>query len=254
MKSGKYDYYVRYDTPIPTTPLTEIIATGWDDCHSSDDECSPGRVVVKVVETTSDDSESDSTLIYPEPISIQQRYPEESEEVAPRRPVYYKRGLYWHRDDSSTSSEYDAEEVEEGASESTPEWLNPFYTPPEIISPLTEAKPSNLEYPMFHKFKGAMDQLVFPSTAPCGAYNPPEETMVGPPVYPPASGTSSYTPGASYPPIRRNFQGGFGKPLLLYLLDDRLKIGLQNGSYYCCCLEGVGLMHNTKGIISISKV
>ena len=35
--------------------------------------------------------------------------------------------------------------------------------------------------------------------------------MVGPPVYPPASGTSSYTPSASYPPIRRNFQGGFGE-------------------------------------------
>ena len=143
--------------------------------------------------TTSDDSESDSTPIYPELISIQQRYLEEREKVRPRRPAYYNRGLYWHRDDSSTSYGFDTEEVEEGFSESTPKWLNRFHTPQEIISPLTEAKPSNLEYPMFHKFKGAMDQLVFLSTASSGAYNPPEETMVGPPVYPPASGTSSYT-------------------------------------------------------------
>ena len=70
MKSGKYDYYVTYDTPIPTTPLIEIIATGWDDGYSSDDECSPGRVVVQVVETTNDDSEFDYIPIYPEPISI----------------------------------------------------------------------------------------------------------------------------------------------------------------------------------------
>nr|GFB92820.1 hypothetical protein [Tanacetum cinerariifolium] len=35
--SGKWDYYVRYDAPINTTPLEEIAATGWGE-EFSDDE------------------------------------------------------------------------------------------------------------------------------------------------------------------------------------------------------------------------
>ena len=136
MYSGKYDYYVRYDTPIPTSPLTEIIATGWDDDDSSNEECSPGRVIVNIIDSS--DSESDSAPVHPEPSSFRQQYPEERQEAGLRRPIYYKRGLFWHRDDSSTSYESDADEVTttdagEGVSEHAPEWLNPFSTPPEII-------------------------------------------------------------------------------------------------------------------------
>ena len=109
MYSGKYDYYVRYDTPIPTSPLTEIIATGWDDDDSSNEGCSPGRVVVQIIDSS--DSESDSAPVHPEPSSFRQQYPEERQEAGLRRPIYYKRGLFWHRDDSSTSSESDADEV-----------------------------------------------------------------------------------------------------------------------------------------------
>nr|GFC24571.1 hypothetical protein [Tanacetum cinerariifolium] len=35
--SGKWDYYVRYDAPINTTPIDEIAATGWGE-EFSDDE------------------------------------------------------------------------------------------------------------------------------------------------------------------------------------------------------------------------
>nr|GEZ59979.1 RNA-directed DNA polymerase [Tanacetum cinerariifolium] len=43
--SGKWDYYVRYDTPINTTPIEEVAATGWGE-EFSDDEVTPGRVTI----------------------------------------------------------------------------------------------------------------------------------------------------------------------------------------------------------------
>nr|GFA28995.1 TPA: orf y [Tanacetum cinerariifolium] len=50
--SGKWDYYVRYDAPIKTTPIDEIAATGWGEEFSdnevtreefSNDEVTPGK-------------------------------------------------------------------------------------------------------------------------------------------------------------------------------------------------------------------
>ncbi|GJZ36703.1 hypothetical protein Tco_0582894, partial [Tanacetum coccineum] len=43
--SGKWDYYVRYDAPINTTPIEEIAATGWGD-EFSDNEATPGKVTI----------------------------------------------------------------------------------------------------------------------------------------------------------------------------------------------------------------
>nr|GEZ40699.1 hypothetical protein [Tanacetum cinerariifolium] len=43
--SGKWDYYVRYDAPINTTPIEEIAATGWGE-EFSDDEVTPGKVTI----------------------------------------------------------------------------------------------------------------------------------------------------------------------------------------------------------------
>nr|GFB25486.1 hypothetical protein [Tanacetum cinerariifolium] len=40
--SGKWDYYVGYDTPINTTPTEEIATTGWGE-EFSDDEVTPGK-------------------------------------------------------------------------------------------------------------------------------------------------------------------------------------------------------------------
>nr|GFB42825.1 TPA: orf y [Tanacetum cinerariifolium] len=43
--SGKWDYYVRYDAPIKTTPIEEVAATGWGE-EFSDDEVTPRRVTI----------------------------------------------------------------------------------------------------------------------------------------------------------------------------------------------------------------
>nr|GEV62047.1 TPA: orf y [Tanacetum cinerariifolium] len=43
--SGKWDYYVRYDAPINTTPIEEIAATGWGE-EFLDDEVTPGKVTI----------------------------------------------------------------------------------------------------------------------------------------------------------------------------------------------------------------
>ena len=50
--SGKFDFHVRYDAPVPTLGIHEIIATRWDDyCDNSsitpEDEDYAGRVVIK---------------------------------------------------------------------------------------------------------------------------------------------------------------------------------------------------------------
>nr|GEU36084.1 hypothetical protein MA16_Dca018881 [Tanacetum cinerariifolium] len=43
--SGKWDYYVRYDAPLNTTPIEEVAATGWGE-EFSDDKVTPGRVTI----------------------------------------------------------------------------------------------------------------------------------------------------------------------------------------------------------------
>ncbi|GKC20149.1 hypothetical protein Tco_1022299 [Tanacetum coccineum] len=54
--SGKWDYYVRYDTPPDTTPIEEIAATGWGD-EFSDDEVTPGKVTILEERSDWDDDE-----------------------------------------------------------------------------------------------------------------------------------------------------------------------------------------------------
>nr|GEX97499.1 reverse transcriptase domain-containing protein [Tanacetum cinerariifolium] len=43
--SGKWDYYVRYDAPLNTTPIEEVAATGWGE-EFSNDEVTPGNVTI----------------------------------------------------------------------------------------------------------------------------------------------------------------------------------------------------------------
>nr|GEZ43743.1 hypothetical protein [Tanacetum cinerariifolium] len=52
--SEKWDYYVRYDAPLNTTPIDEITATGWGE-EFLDDEVTPGKVtILNEVEEESD--------------------------------------------------------------------------------------------------------------------------------------------------------------------------------------------------------
>nr|GFA17492.1 TPA: orf y [Tanacetum cinerariifolium] len=43
--SGKWDYYVRYDAPINTTPIEEVTATDWGE-EFSNEEVTPGKVTI----------------------------------------------------------------------------------------------------------------------------------------------------------------------------------------------------------------
>ncbi|GJV96661.1 hypothetical protein Tco_1548238 [Tanacetum coccineum] len=54
--SGKWDYYVRYDTPTNTVPIEEITATGWGD-EFSDSEATPGKVTILDQKDDWDDDE-----------------------------------------------------------------------------------------------------------------------------------------------------------------------------------------------------
>ncbi|GKF64960.1 hypothetical protein Tco_0188408 [Tanacetum coccineum] len=56
--SGKWDYYVRYDASLGTTPIEEITATSWGD-EFSKDEVTPGKVTIpnKSEESDWDDDE-----------------------------------------------------------------------------------------------------------------------------------------------------------------------------------------------------
>nr|GFA41939.1 hypothetical protein [Tanacetum cinerariifolium] len=60
--SGKWDYYVRYDAPINTTPIDEIAATGWGE-EFSDDEVNREEFSDDEVnrEEFSDDEEDDAS-------------------------------------------------------------------------------------------------------------------------------------------------------------------------------------------------
>ncbi|GJT20441.1 hypothetical protein Tco_0890378 [Tanacetum coccineum] len=54
--SGKWDYHVRYDAPPDTTPIEEIAATGWGD-EFSNDEVTPGKVIILEERSDWDDDE-----------------------------------------------------------------------------------------------------------------------------------------------------------------------------------------------------
>ncbi|GJX99941.1 hypothetical protein Tco_0356960 [Tanacetum coccineum] len=54
--SGKWDYYVKYDAPLDTTPIEEIAATGWGD-EFSDDEVTLGKATILEERSDWDDDE-----------------------------------------------------------------------------------------------------------------------------------------------------------------------------------------------------
>nr|GFD51582.1 hypothetical protein [Tanacetum cinerariifolium] len=71
--SGKWDYYVRYDAPINTTPIDEVAATGWGEEFSddevtreefSDDEVTPGKVTI--LNEVEEESDWDDDLVIQE--------------------------------------------------------------------------------------------------------------------------------------------------------------------------------------------
>ena len=51
--------------------------------------------------------------------------------------------------------------------------------------------------------------MAFPATESSGAYDPPTEQMMGPPVYPLGRDQPRMFNGTPYPQFKRNFKGGY---------------------------------------------
>ncbi|GKC26561.1 hypothetical protein Tco_1033855 [Tanacetum coccineum] len=87
--SGKWDYYVRYDASLGTTPIEEITATSWGD-EFSKDEVTPGKVTIpnKSEESDWDDDERSGGKILDDQLAVQKQ----ESELEWENPFAAKRG------------------------------------------------------------------------------------------------------------------------------------------------------------------
>lgn len=62
--SGKWDYYVHYDTPTETTPIDQIVANGWDDLEQNpwNDNTGKGKVIIKEEDLSSEEDEKEEMI------------------------------------------------------------------------------------------------------------------------------------------------------------------------------------------------
>ncbi|GJS59272.1 hypothetical protein Tco_0654056 [Tanacetum coccineum] len=185
--SGKWDYYVRYDAPPDITPIEEVAATGWGD-EFSDDEVTPGK----------------ERLAQNQQEFLDEYLPQWDEQLAIQK------------------------------KESGLEWENPFATKRgenhnHTILHLSkeENDDDDLPYPKFRNFKQMASQIIkkheehaFPSSSSqiesTQSYQPPHDSIMGPPVYPPAQQNPQpfYRPDYQfgYPQGKSKiFSGGYGE-------------------------------------------
>nr|GEZ71886.1 TPA: orf y [Tanacetum cinerariifolium] len=181
--SGKWDYYVRYDAPLNTTPIEEVAATGCGE-EFSDDEVTLGKVTIlneADEESNWDDDERSGgkNLL----ATRKQR-----SELEWENPFAAKRG-----EDHTVLH----------------------------ISKNMEKDDDDLPYPKFRKFQQLAAQIIkkheehaFP-IAPDDAesstsYQPPPDAIIEPAVYPPAR----QNPQQAYKPdyqFGNTFYGGYGE-------------------------------------------
>ncbi|GKA34978.1 Orf y [Tanacetum coccineum] len=170
--SGKWDYYVKYDITQPTSPIKEVAATGWGDEFEDDENHNP---------TTK--------IIVPE---------QDSSEPEWENPFATKRGE-GHKDDEEEELPYlqFKREVERIlANESC------FYLDEE----------EELPYP---KFKREVERIManevaYPTESSTSVYNPPEDSVMGPLVYPPSTGNYQQYDGSQFQPkSQKGFKGDY---------------------------------------------
>ncbi|GJQ91621.1 Orf y [Tanacetum coccineum] len=206
--SGKWDYYVRYDAPPDTTPIEEIAATGWGD-EFSDDEVTPGKVTILEERSDWDDDERSGGKILVIQEKLAQNQQEFLDEYLPQ----------WD------------EQLAIQKQESESEWENPFAAKRgenhTILHLSKEEENDDLPYPKFRNFKQMAAQIIkkheehaFPSSSSqiesTQSYQPPHDSIMGPPVYPPAQQNPQpfYRPDYQfgYPQGKSKiFSGGYGE-------------------------------------------
>ncbi|GJS47293.1 Orf y [Tanacetum coccineum] len=206
--SGKWDYYVRYDTPTNTVPIEEIAATGWGD-EFSDSEATPGKVTILDKKDDWDDDERGGGKILVLQEQFSQNQQDFLDEYLPQ----------W--DDQLAIQKHKSEM----------EWENPFAAKrgeDHTVLHLSknEEKDDDLPYLKFRKFKQLAAQIInkheehaFPTAADDAesstSYQPPPDAIMGPAVYPPArqNPQPTYKPDYQfgYPQGKGNtFYGGYG--------------------------------------------
>ncbi|GJW67855.1 hypothetical protein Tco_0122279 [Tanacetum coccineum] len=168
--SGKWDYYVRYDIMQPTSPIEEVAATGWGDEFEDDENHNP---TTKIIVPEQDDETDSSEPEWENPFATKSDKGHDEEEELPY--PKFKR------------------EVEKILAN-------------EICFHLD--KEEELPYP---KFKREVERIMasevaYPTESSTSVYNPPEDSVMGPPVYPPSAGNYQQYDGSQF---RTNSQKGF---------------------------------------------
>ncbi|GJX81723.1 hypothetical protein Tco_0331204 [Tanacetum coccineum] len=207
--SGKWDYYVRYDAPPDTTPIEEVAATGWGD-EFSDNEVTPGKVTILEERSDWDDDERSGGKV----LVIQERLAQNQQEFLDEYLPQWDEQLAIQK-----------QELES-------EWENPFaakHGENHTILHLSkeENDDDDLPYPKFRNFKQVAAQIIkkheehaFPSSSSqiesTQSYQPPHDSIMGPPVYPPAQQNPQpfYRPDYQfgYPQGKSKiFNGGYGE-------------------------------------------
>ncbi|GKA74780.1 Orf y [Tanacetum coccineum] len=209
--SGKWDYYVRYDAPPDTTPIEEIAATGWGD-EFSDDEVTLGKVTILEKRSDWDDDERSGGKV----LVIQERLAQNQQEFLDEYLPQWDENLAIQKKESESK------------------WENPFAAKSgenhnHTILHLSkeENDDDDLPYPKFRNFKQMAAKIIkkheehaFPSSSSqiesTQSYQPPHDSIMGPPVYPPAQQNPQpfYRPDYQfgYPQGKSKiFNGGYGE-------------------------------------------
>nr|GEZ93136.1 C2H2 zinc finger protein [Tanacetum cinerariifolium] len=160
------DYYVRYDSPINTTPIEEVAATGWGE-EFSDEEVTPGKVTI--LNEVEEESDWDDDLV------IQKRHAKNQQD-------FLNEYLPQWDDHLATQKQ-----------QSKLEWENPFAAKrgeDHTVLHILGEKDDDLPYLKFRKFEQVAAQIikkheehVFPSTSQeelTQSYQPPHDSIMGP--------------------------------------------------------------------------
>ena len=167
--SGKWDYYVRYDIPTDITPIEEIVAAGWGDEF---DDYSPTTIIVK-------------------------ECPSESSESEWENPFAKKHG----RNIIQNSDDFDHEELPYPVKAEDPVEVNFHVHEQELPYPKFLKKVEELIKETAYMANGESSGSNF-------TYQPPKDSMMGPPIYPPADKEppTGYGNGRADP---QYFRGGY---------------------------------------------
>ncbi|GJU62046.1 RNA-directed DNA polymerase [Tanacetum coccineum] len=175
--SGKWDYYVRYDIMQPTSPIEEVAATGWGDEFEDDENHNPTTKII---------------------------VPEQDDETDSSEPE-------WENPFATKHGGHDKEEEEELPYPKFKREVERILLGNESCFHLDEDE--ELPYP---KFKREVERIManevaYPTESSTSVYNPPEDSVMGPPVYPPSAGNYQQYDGSQFQPkSQKGFKGDYG--------------------------------------------